>query len=204
MRKFARNGLAVVGTAVVVYYALVGLYKLRPLAEDEAPIRVRNGSLDILVGTSEDAGKKWRWKRKEGDDRDSSPSYSHEPDQGGRDEDIGLWVKVVPKNGAQPRCDDNSLRFEGEIVMVKYTSGNSTYVAKIRRGNKNILGNHYRTRVRLPNDFTLVDDGTLRHGETGAGYISQVRSENGACSFQSAQELEEILICSSARNTKCQ
>lgn len=202
MRKLARNGLAVVGTVVIVYYALVGLYKLRPLAEDEAPIRVRNGSLDILVG--EESGKRWRWKRKDGDDWDSTPSYSHEPDHGGKDEDISLWVKVVPKNGAQPVCDDNAMRFDGEIVKVKFTVGTSTSVAKIRRGNKNVLGNHYRTRVRAPDDFTLVDDGTLRRGKIGEGFISQVRSENGACSFKSAEELEEILICSSAQNTKCQ
>ncbi len=202
MRKFARNGLALVGIAVVIFYGLVGLFKLKgPRADDEAPIRVRNGSLLLEPGSSNT--NTWRWKEKGGDDRESAPSYSHEPDDSNRDEDLNLWVLVVLKDGITPTCDANALRFDGEIVRVKYLSGNIASVAKIRRGNRHVLEHRYRTRVRPRNDFEVDRNGALVHKTAGVGYISEVRSDNGRCNFSSAADLEEIRICSSANAPGC-
>ena len=166
MRKLARNGLAVVGTVVIVYYALVGLYKLRPLAEDEAPIRVRNGSLDILVG--EESGKRWRWKRKDGDDRDSTPSYSHEPDHGGKDEDI-CGSRFPDKSDAS--CRSGEYVFSGDRVILEYQEANSKFIARLRRGKRAVLGVNYRTKVR-PKDNYALEGKFLRY--KGVGYIAEV------------------------------
>jgi hypothetical protein len=202
MRKFAWNGLTLVGIAVVLFYGPIGLFKLiGPLADDEAPIRVRNGSLLLVPGSSDT--NTWRWKEKSGDDRETAPSYSHELDDSKRDEDLNLWVLVVPKDGIAPDCGANGVRFDGEIVRVKYRSGNIVSVAKIRRGNRHALEHRYRTRVRPRGDFEVDRNGALVHKTAGAGSISEVRSDNGSCSFSSATDLEEIRICSSANAQAC-
>jgi hypothetical protein len=202
MNRFVWNVVAV--AAVVTLGVLVIptlLSQFRILAGDEPPIRVRNGSLDILAGTSTEPNKRWQWEPKDGDNRDPAPSYSHEPAHIEIDTDEELWVKVVPAENVNPVCNDNQRVFSGERVAIDYQEQNAVFTARLRRGKRPVLGINYRTKVRPKDKFTL-DGTTLRYA--GTGFIKEVRAGYGKCLFTQASDLEEILICSSSTNARCQ
>ena len=152
------------------------LFKFIIQGADEAPIRVRNGSLDIFAGN--ESGKRWKWEQKEGDNRESTQSYSHEPEHISLDADDRLWVKVIPGSGGGIQCKQGQQNFDGDRVVVGNKVGSDTLETRIRRGNRNVFGLGYRTRVRPRLSFEAVTDQTLRQKGTtiGVGFVSQVRA----------------------------
>ena len=181
--------------AVVVVGAVIG-YQV--LSEDERPIRVRNGSIEILAAREGD--RVWDWELEpEGDDQDPSSSYSHEPQQHYFDRDKDLWVKVVRRSGACESGDKTS----GNLVRVEYSQNNS--FVTFRRGKSGAW--NYRTKVRRPDDLAPVPGATpptLRHGTPGSGFVNRVQVNNWSCTFADANALDTIYICSSENRSECQ
>jgi hypothetical protein len=196
MKRLLWNGLAVVGGAAVVLLLLNGLTKI--LSEDEAPIRVRNGSIDILPGVED--GNTWTWmKENNGDHNESAPSWSHEPDDGYLDRETTLWVKVIPTQNSAMTCTSGPV-LTGQQVAIEFKDGTNTVTARIKRARSGLY--NYRTKVRRQEDFTLNGQ-YLRYGTAGAGYISEVRIASENCTFTKADDLNEIRICSSAHRQEC-
>jgi hypothetical protein len=182
-------------TAAIVAVGVVLVLQL--LSDDERPIRVRNGSMEILAAASQE--NEWGWKgEQDGDNTDPSPSYSHEPRDRFRDRDKDLWVKVTTRSGTCAQGNTAS----GRVVRVHYSENN--FIATFRRGRSGWYD--YRTKVRPRSGLTLDPNGrVLRHGTAGAGSITSVRvGEDWQCEFNSATVLEEITICASRETSECQ
>ena len=163
-------------------------------SDDEAPIRVRNGSIEIEAGGSKD--NEWAWVHEpQGDNVDPMPSYSHEPKKKYGDSADQLWVKVTRNSGA---CSSGNTA-RGKMVRVEYSEGGRSVTFK--RGKSG--GIDWRTKVRRPQDLTL-DSGArppvLRHGTPGVGFIKSVRVSGGgpdwSCTFDNGAELNVIEISS--------
>ena len=166
------------------------------LSDDERPIRVRNGSMEILAAS--DPGNEWGWASEPGGDNvDPTPSYSHEPRDHYFDRDKDLWVKVVRRSGTCAQGDTTS----GRVVRVEYSENN--FAATFKRGKSGVV--NYRTKVRPSGDLNLDANGkVLRYGTAGVGRIAAVRVNNWSCTFNEAAELEVIYICSSEDRVECQ
>jgi hypothetical protein len=185
------------GLIAVVVIGAVVIYQT--FSEDERPIRVRNGSMEILAAAP-DGKNAWRWELEDqGDNVDPTPSYSHEPDDILIDTERTLWVKVVRRTGACASGD----RTSGNTVRVEYTPGN--FAATFKRGKSGSL--NYRTKVRPTSDLTLDTSPSppvLRHGTAGTGFVARVRVNNWTCEFPDANALDVIYICSSDNRAECQ
>lgn len=195
-----RAALAVALVTAVV----VGTYQL--ISDDEAPIRVRGGSMEIHAALTND--NEWAWSLEEdGDNVDSRASYSHEPDDSYTDRSKDLWVKVLRRTGTCASGD----RATGKMVRVDYSDG---FTATFKRGKSGWW--NYRTKVR-PRELTLDAGATppvLRHGSAGVGHITRVRVNGGTddtsttdqweCTFNDANALDVIYICSSDDRQECQ
>lgn len=191
----SRVRVAVLTMAIVVVGAVIG-YQV--MSDDERPIRVRNGSIEILAAL--DGSKMWNWELEpNGDDQDPSPSYSHEPQQPYIDRDRDLWVKVVRRSGSCENGDKTS----GNLVRVEYSENNAFVTFK--RGKSGAW--NYRTKVRRPDVLTPVPGTTppvLRHGSQGSGFVYRVRVNNWSCTFADANALDTIYVCSSENRAECQ
>src|SRR3982751_2758546 len=134
------GGLVAVGVVAVSLLSV----KILSRADEEAPIIVRNGSLDIVAGT--DAKNEWTWEAELKDNEDDSPSYSYEPTHKYRDRSKSHWVKVTRQSGTCTSGDKAS----GKVVQIDYTyddgngkTGKKTIVVK--RGASGYYD--YRTKV---------------------------------------------------------
>jgi hypothetical protein len=175
--------------------AVGGVLIYQVLSDDERPIRVRNGSMEILA--ARDTDNEWTWELEpNGDGQDGSPSYSHEPRDTYFDRDNTLWVKVVRRSGT---CEDGD-KTSGNLVRVEYSENNAFVTFK--RGRSGWW--NYRTKVRPPNVLTLVSPPVLRHGAQGSGFVSRVQVNNWSCTFPDANALDTIYICSSENRAECQ
>jgi len=208
MKRFTlvqKSAFAVVSVAAVLL--LLGLFNIGPFKmlkmttmsdDDEAPIIVRNGSLDIV------AGDDWEW-RAENDNSGQLEAYSYQPTGFHIDLiDNHLWVKI---SASAMTCDpaNPTMPIHAATVKVTFTEDSSaTYNSNFQRISRPF---NSRTNVKPGAGLTLsTADRRLRHGDAGKGYISEVLTAGQGspvtCSFQKAADLTDITICASAK--RCQ
>ncbi len=145
-------------------------------ADDEAPIIVKNGSIEIETADGE-------WKN--GDDAWVNQTT-------GKHNDKELWVKVTSSTG--------TCRGVGQPIRVQYSQANTRAV--FTTGGS--LFQH-RTRVGPQAAINFVDSKHLRAGTAGdGGHITGVQSQNVTCSLTAESSNVEISICSSRTAKACQ
>jgi hypothetical protein len=161
--------------AAIVVVALVAIVWQRiRSSEDEAPIIVKNGSIEIeTVGEWKDGNDAWI----------NQTSGLNAGD---------LWVKVTSSTG--------TCRGVGKPVQVEYsqpnvravfTTGGVFWATKTRVSPKAGLTFVDRKHLRA---------GTAGDG----GHITEVRTQNLTCSLSASSTNVEISICSSSKTTACQ
>ena len=200
MRKLVWASFAVIGILSMLSYALFGVFKIhKMLSDDEAPIRVRNGSLEFEAGNQLNPPRRWKWEEKGPDNREQTPSYSHEPEHLDIDTDEEMWVKVIPSDKSDASCRSGEYVFSGDRVILEYQEANSKFIARLRRGKRAVLGVNYRTKVR-PKDNYALEGKFLRY--KGVGYIAEVSAGDGKCTFTKAADLLVIAVCSSEKQCR--
>jgi hypothetical protein len=216
--------------AVVGILAVVGalLYAVWPIVSgaakggDDAPIRVRNGSVCIDSGYDDPTAchyneadakiaqskvpqdqhgqRKWKWSSKSScqDSRGiQAPCFSREPKNDNHaSEDTqrnpNLYVKV--NTGQFGTCTDHATTASGELVEFWLTDSKVPYFL-LRRNTSGFF--HYRAQLLPQRPFSTHDDGeTLTYGTTKDIYIKSMRVGNFSCSFSAYDPNMEVLICS--------
>ena len=164
-------------TAAVIVVAVVAIVWQRIRAsEDEAPIIVKNGSIEIetLDGEWKDGGDAWI-------NQTSGKINSGE-----------LWVKVTSSTA--------TCRAVGKPVHVQYSQPNVRAVFTTSG-----FWWTTKTRVSPQGGLAFVNRKRLRAGTAGdGGHIAEVRTQNLTCAIAPGSENVEISICSSSKTTACQ
>ena len=167
--------LALIAATTVVLHRVgaIEFDLLRFFADsDEAPIRVRNGSLDIFVLSP---SQKWESDNAEWKIKDASRF---------KDE---FEVTVAARSGAE--CSPSHVA-SGAAVVVTYSDGAKITFHSAGR----------RTRIRTDRGtINRVADDWLRYGAQGSGHITQVAvgsvgSPNPLCTFTQANQLDHLVI----------
>lgn len=176
-----QRALVVVGALAALALAGFLVYRFFLASDDEPPIRVKNGSLELeLCDGSHWASQADRW----------------EPPKGRNNG--GFWVTFAAASGH--RCA--TLMATGKQVQIYYsTSPNTPQVLMLP---------HYRTRVQpKPNVSPKTGQGEiLTSGQPGdTAYISKVEVLGGAqpetCSFNSDAELTYVDISTNGAYRTC-
>jgi hypothetical protein len=164
-------------TAAVIVVAVVAIVWLRiRSSEDEAPIIVKNGSIEIETADGE-------WK-------DGNDAWINQTS--GKINSGELWVKVTSSTG--------TCRAVGKPVQVEYSQPNVRAVFTTSG-----FWWTTRTRVSPKAGLTFVDRKHLQAGTPGdGGHITEVRTQNLTCSLSANSTNVEINICSSSKVTACQ
>jgi len=161
--------------AAVVVVGLLALSCVRGASSDEAPIIVKNGTIEIETTDGE-------WK-------DGNDAWINETT--GKHNDNELWVKVTSSSG--------TCRASGQPVKVQYSQ--QTVQAVFTTGG--FL--RHKTRVGPKGGVTYVDSKHLRAGTAGdGGHITEVQTRNLTCSLAAGSTNVEISICSSQDTKACQ
>jgi len=164
--------------AAILVLVIAGLFVLQRVksAQEEAPIIVRNGSINIETqdGQWNDGGNEWI-------NQTSGTVNSGE-----------LWVKVTSSTG--------TCRASGKPVHIQYSvPGNQ--VTFTTSG----VWWFSKTRVSPKSAIALVDSTHLRAGNArDGGHITEVRTQNLTCTLSANSSNVEINICSSSKVTACQ
>lgn len=164
--------------AAILVLVIAGLFVLQRVksAQEEAPIIVRNGSINIETqdGQWNDGGNEWI-------NQTSGTVNSGD-----------LWVKVTSSTG--------TCRASGKPVHIQYSvPGNQ--VTFTTSG----VWWFSKTRVSPKSAIALVDSTHLRAGNAGdGGHITEVRTQNLTCTLSANSSNVEINICSSSKVTACQ
>jgi hypothetical protein len=145
-------------------------------SEDEGPIIVKNGSIDIETqdGVWTDGGGDWI-------------NQTSGKVNGG-----DLWVKVTSSTG--------TCRASGQPVHIQYSQP-GVQVTFITSG----VWWFAKTRVAPKSAIAFVDGKHLRAGAAGdGGHITEVRTQNLTCTLSPTSANVEINICSSSKVSACQ
>src|SRR5262245_23520335 len=169
--------IKLIAAAAFLLLAVAGLFILQRIksSDEEAPIIVRNGSIEIetLDGTWTAGTDEWT---------------NETVGKGSANE---LWVKVTSSTGT---CRGSGkpvhIRYSQPGVQVMFTTRGFWWTAK--------------TRVSPKSGVTLLDSRHLRAGTAGAGYITEVQTQSVTCSLSPTSANVEINICSSSSVTACQ
>lgn len=157
-----------IGVVVGALIVVVGVWSGFVLAGDEAPIRVKQGSIDIQLLY---AGKEWKqdgssqnWKMKSGT-RNS--------------EDYELFI--APSNSAS--CT-GGLNARGKIIRFVYSDG---AFVQLRAQN-------FKTKLTANRDLAISQDGsTLTYQATG--YISLIKVDTtDVCTFSQADSKLAVVL----------
>ena len=173
--------LATIGALTVLAATTVVLHRMRIIDfdvlgiftdSDEAPIRVRNGSVDmqIVSGSQKWENDNGEWKIK------NTKRFKEE-----------FEVTVAVRSGAD--CAPSHVATGAAVVV---TFSDDTKVTFLSAGK--------RTRIK-PSAGSLqkVNDQQLRYGTSGAGHIKQVAvgtpgSPTPICTFAQREQLDHIVI----------
>jgi hypothetical protein len=170
-----RKKLYVTAAAITVVVVAIAWLRIRS-SEDEAPIRVRGGSIEIETVDGE-------WK-------DGNDAWINQTS--GKINSGELWVKVTSSTA--------TCKAMGKPVQVVY-SNRGVRVMFTTSGT--FVWN--KTRVSPKGGVAFVDNKHLRAGAAGdGGHITEVRAQNLTCSIAAGSENVEINICSSKKDTACQ
>ena len=163
--------------AIAVLALIVAAFVLARIraSQDEGPIIVQNGSIDIETGDGEwkDGGNHWF--------KDSPGTVN-----GG-----DLWVKVTSSTGTC-RATGKPVHIEYSVPgnQVTFTTTGMWWFAK--------------TIVTPRSGIALVDRQHLRAGSPGdGGHITEVRAQSQTCSLTPQSQNVRIAICSSSTVTDC-
>jgi hypothetical protein len=161
--------------AAIVVVGLLALSCAGGASEDEAPIVVKNGSIEI-----ETVDGQW----KAGDD-----VWVNETT--GKHNDKELWVKVTSSTG--------TCRGVGQPIRVQYSKQNVRAVFTTGGFFR------HKTRVGPKGGITYVDSKHLRAGTPGdGGHINAVQARSATCTIAPESSNVEISICSSQTAKACQ
>jgi hypothetical protein len=161
------------------------------LSSDEAPIYVKNGSMDITSGSPDDSNAThWKWIDSDNDE------FSHEDPLGTKGNEDGLYVMVFAT--ARHTCDP--LPLTGKNIDIDYDDDGRPpikFKASFRRGGNG----GFTTRVKrrgLQRD--TKDDWLLTHVEpSGTNRITGLRvfagSQSSGCAFEEDDPTLRIIIC---------
>jgi hypothetical protein len=224
MKKIAVGGVAVLGVLAVLMYTVWPLVSSAfQNAGDDAPIRVRGGSV-IIDSSYEDVHqpgnhKKWKWVGKGNckyKDGSQAPCISHEPVGVGDpdrdrardvDHDRTLYVKVDP--GEFGTCNKKKevikekevITGSGELVEVWVDDAKPLYFT-FRRNTSGFT--HYRVQLSPRNPFNIMDDGATAKFETSKdGYIEDVRVGDLTCHWRNYDKTMEIKVCAPWQKIDC-
>ena len=168
---------AYVAAAIVVVGLLAILWIRGGASEDEAPIIVKNGSIEIETtdGVWTDGEEAWV--------NETTGKHNHKE----------LWVKVTSSTG--------TCRGVGKPIRIQYSKSNDRAVFTT---DGSFLGRH-KTRVGPETAITYVDRKHLRAGTAGdGGHIAAVQARSVTCRLEAESANVEISICSSATAKACQ
>lgn len=170
-----RRKLLISAAAITVVVVGLAWLKIRS-SEDEAPIRVRGGSIEIETQDGE-------WK-------DGNDAWIN--DTRGKINSGELWVKVTSSTA--------TCKAMGKPVQVVYSNPN---VRAVFTTSGMLVWN--KTRVSPKGGVAFVDGKHLRAGTPGdGGRITEVRAQNLTCSIAAGSANLEINICSSRKDPACQ
>jgi hypothetical protein len=165
------TGVAVITVAVALF-----IWQRIKSSQDEGPIIVGNGSIDIetIDGVWTDGNSEWI----------NQTSGTVNASQ--------LWIKVTSSTGT---CRANGkpvhVQYSDPGVHVTFTTAGTWWFAK--------------TRVTPRSGIAFVDSKHLRAGNPGdGGHITEVRAQSGTCSLSPASQNVRIAICSSGKVADCQ
>ena len=165
-------------TAAVIVLVIAGVFILQRIrsSDEEAPIIVKNGSIDIETQDGE-----WKDGNTEWINQTSGTVNAND-----------LWVKVTSSTG--------TCRASGKPVHIQYSTP-SVHVTFTTSG----MWWFAKTRVTPKSGIAFVDGKHLRAGNAGdGGHITEVRAQNLTCSLSANSTNVEISICSSSKVTACQ
>jgi hypothetical protein len=167
--------IALGAAALSVAVALFIWQRIR-VSEDEGPIIVKNGSIEIetIDGEWKDGGNDW---------------FKDSP---GRVNGGDLWVKVTSSTGTC-RANGKPVHIQYSVPgnQVTFTTSGAWWFSK--------------TRVTPKSGIARVDGTHLRAGAAGdGGHITEVRAQNLTCSLSPSSANVVISICSSSQVTDCQ
>jgi hypothetical protein len=169
--------IAYVTAAVVVVGLLAFLWMKGGPSDDEGPIIVKNGSIEIETVDGQ-------WK----DDEDAWVNETT-----GKHNHNDLWVKVTSSTG--------TCRGVGQPIRVQYSKSNDRAVFST---GGSFLGRP-RTRVGPETAITFVYSKHLRAGTAGdGGHIAAVQAQSVTCRLEADSSNVEISICSSPTAKACQ
>ncbi len=164
--------------AAFLVLVLVGVFILQRIrsSDEEAPITVKNGSIDIETQDGE-------WK-------DGTSEWINQTT--GKANAGDLWVKVTSSTGTcRASGKPVHIQYSQPGVQVTFTTSGMWWFAK--------------TRVNPKSAIAFVDGKHLRAGNAGdGGHITEVRAQNLTCSLSPNSSNVEISICSSSKVTACQ
>jgi hypothetical protein len=164
--------------AAFLVLVLVGVFVLQKIkaSDEEAPIVVKNGSIDIETQDGEwnDGGADWI-------------NQTSGKINGGE-----LWVKVTSSTGTcRAQGKPVQIQYSQPGVQVTLTTSGAWWFAK--------------TRVAPKSAIAFVDVKHLRAGAAGdGGHITEVRTQSLTCTLSPTSTNVEINICSSAKVSACQ
>ena len=164
--------------AIAVLALIVAAFVLARIraSQDEGPIIVQNGSIDIetIDGEWKDGGSDW---------------FKDSP---GRVNSGDLWVKVTSSTGTCLAIGKPvHIQYSVPSVQATFTTSGMWWFAK--------------TRVTPRSGIAFVDGKHLRAGSPGdGGHITEVRAQNLTCSLSPTSTNVRITICSSGKVTDCQ
>ena len=163
---------------VVVLIVLVGggLYVVMSLLGDEPPIRVRNGSMEIELGSGKWVGNGNGWSPSAGK---PSGTYAVQVSTAS--------AGTCPAQDPQATWQVVSITYSDKVRILLTPSGSSRTVVTPKSELEN--------PVNAPR--------LLRHGMQGVGYISQIDLRGGgnpwSCTFTAANQLAVINVCPASK-----
>jgi hypothetical protein len=181
----------IAGTVLVlVVGAVYYIWKIRQ--DDEPPIRVHNGSIQM------DAGTGAKFKGEPGDADDSEASYSHETTAKNSSKDV--YASISPTTS----CAGNLTQARNEIVVTYHVDvPTDDHAFTFKRGRINGV---YATKIRPVKDVqetptTPNPPTTLTYGAGVSGHISKVdlrgQGQAASCTFTAKDKDVKIAICAS-------
>jgi hypothetical protein len=165
------GAIAAITVAIAVF-----LWQRIRSSQDEGPIIVQNGSIDIQTIDGE-----WKDGNSEWINQTSGTVNSNQ-----------LWVKVTSSTG--------TCRASGKPVQVQYSEP-SVHAIFTTSG----MWWFAKTRVTPRSGIAFVDGKHLRAGSAGdGGHITEVRAQSQTCSLSPESQNVRITICSSSQVADCQ
>lgn len=188
--------LAVAGISVISCGFAVTQYA----DDDEAPIYVKNGSLDIHSGDPAASDPKAHWKWTEDTAR---TEFRHEPATGtSKAKKDDFYVKVVTTTKA---CKAGAL-YQGKKVDIDYGYYDNNGTAQVDvTADFHREGSPTSTRLKKAKDYAADANGwTLKHTAAPEMHIVKLAVDNDEkCAFRTREAALQIVVCAGPNRPEC-